>query len=178
MGYPYYFDVIENAILDINQIQRFDRLVISVDSEEMTKQEKYNEISTFLSGKTCIAEMRIVIQHFCFETWALGNRKVIRPNPSLNQLREYKNLFDVRVNDPELLPPKPDEGLNRAKFAEKYLRLALNDKFRNLTYTKSNPQALVHEKYFAQVKSRFEETDHITSFGDFFNAFVYSSFTK
>lgn len=172
MGYPHYFAVIGNAISDVNQIRRFDRLVISVDSEDMTKQDKYDEINTFVSQRDCTATTRIVVQHFCFETWALGNRRIIRPNPASDKLGEYKRLFDVRVNDPELLPPKADENLNRAQFAEKYLRLALNDKFRSLTYTKRNPQALVNDKYFAQVKNRLADTSHIASFGDFLNAFV------
>lgn len=172
MGYPYYFNIIDNAISDVNYDGKFDRLVISADSEDMTRQEKYTEIKAFVADKSCTAEIKIIVQHFCFEAWALGNRRVIRPNPASSKLRQYKRLFDVRINDPELLPPKLDEGLNRAQFAEKYLRLALNDKFRNLTYTKSNPQAVTHDKYFAQVKSRLHDTGHIASFSDFLDAFV------
>src|SRR6266446_1602995 len=126
MGYPDYLDIIENAILDINNSGKFDRLVISVDSENMTKQEKYDEINAFVLHKPCVAEIRIVVQHFCFEAWALGNRRIVRPHPTSSRLREYKQLFDVRSRDPEFLPHKPDENLNRAQFAEKSLRLALN----------------------------------------------------
>jgi hypothetical protein len=172
LGYPGYLNIIENAILDINNIGKFDRLVISVDSENKTKQEKHDEIATFVLHKTCAADIRIVVQHFCFETWALGNRRIVRPHLSSSRLREYKRLFDVRSRDPELLPHKPDENLNRAQFAEKYLHLALNDRFRNLTYTKSNPQAVVHDKYFEQVKNRLQDTGHIASFDDFLRAFV------
>lgn len=171
-GYPYYFDVIENAIEDINQISAFDRLVICVDSEDLTKDEKYIEINSFVSQKTCSAQIRIVIQHFCFETWALGNRKIIRPNPVSRKLREYKRLYNVRNNDPELLPSNQQEDLNRAQFAEKYLRLALNDKFRNLTYTKNNPKALINDRYFLQLKNRLEQTGHIPSFSEFLHAFI------
>ncbi len=171
MGYPGYFEVIENAIHDINDNQLFDRLVISVDAEDMSKQEKYNEIFEFICNHHCNVEIHIVVQYFCFETWALGNRKVIRRQPNLLKLREYKRVFDVRDNDPELLPSKPDENMNRAQFAEKYLRLALNDRHRNLSYSKSDPRALVNSKYFVQVKSRYIETLHIGSFADFLRAF-------
>jgi hypothetical protein len=175
-GYPQYFDIIKNAILDINdrinnQIN-FDRLVISVDSEEMTKEEKLNELNDFLAGFPCIAEIKIVIQHFCFETWALGNRKIISPNAHAQVIREYRQIFDVRKNDPELLPPLLSEKLSRAKFAEKYLRLALHNKYKQITYIKGRPSVLNHFKYFDQVKKRFEETDHIQSFSDFLNAFT------
>lgn len=171
-GFPNYYNVIEEAISDVNENVEFNRLVISVDSEDLSLKEKNQEIEEFILTKECRVDIRIVIQHFCFETWALGNRRAIRPNPKSLKLRQYINYFNVRRNDPELLPPKHDEGLNRAKFAEKYLRLALNDKFRNLTYSKRNPQAVMHNKYFGQVKSRYEETGHISSFGSFLDAFL------
>lgn len=172
MGYPYYFNIIENAIQDVNNLGRFDRLVLSIDSEDMTRQDKYDEIYEFVSRLNCITEIIVVIQHFCFETWALGNRKLFRTNPSHSKLREYKRLFNVKTNDPELLPSKPDEEMNRAQFAEKYLRLALNDRFRNLSYIKSNPKALLHTTYFTQIKNRLDDTGHIASFDDFLNAFI------
>jgi hypothetical protein len=53
MGYPDYLDIIENAILDINNMRKFDRLVISIDSENMTRQEKYDEIGAFVLLKRC-----------------------------------------------------------------------------------------------------------------------------
>ena len=171
-GYPGYFDVIDNAILDVNEIGIFDRLVISADSEEMTLEEKYQELFDYVSEKKCSSEIRIIIQHFCFETWGLGNRKAVSPHTSSQKLQEYKQFFNVRVNDPELLPPYIKEGLNRSQFAEKYLRLALNDKRKNLTYTKKTPNVLLHPKYFAQVKNRVEETQHIHSFEAFLEAFV------
>jgi hypothetical protein len=128
-----------------------------------------------LATQNTTVEIRIVVQHFCFEAWALGNRRIVRPHPTSSRLREYKQLFDVRSRDPELLPHKLDENLNRAQFAEKYLRLALTDTFRNLTYTKSNPQAVLHDKYFAQVKNRLRDTGHIASFDDFLRAFVWGT---
>jgi hypothetical protein len=172
MGYPYYFEVIENALNDINDTRKFGRLVITVDAEDMSMQEKYGEIREFLYLCPCSADVRIVVQYFCFETWALANRKIVRPNPHLLKLREYKKLFDVRLRDPELLPAKPDEELNRSQFAERYLRFALNDKYRSLTYSKANPKPLIHPKYFFQVKARHIETQHIGSFVNFLQAFI------
>ena len=171
MGYPYYYEIIEAAIQDVNQLQ-FDRLVISLDSEEMSKQDKYDEIDDFFSKKHCSRDIRIVVQHFCFETWALGNRKLFSKNPSLAKLREYKRFFNVKISDPELLPSKSDEELNRSQLAEKYLCLAFNDRFRNLTYKKSNPQYIAHQSYLGQLKNRLVDTRHIASFDDFLNAFI------
>lgn len=170
-GFPHYFEVIANAIEDVNLNSAFDRLVISVDSEEETYAAKRSEILGFVAQTHCRVEVRVIIQHFCFETWGLGNIRIVRPNTQSQLLRKYRAIFDVRSNDPEDLPPNNEEELNRSQFAEKYLRVALNDKFRNLTYSKRNPRALLHNTYFNQLQSRFSNTGHIASFHDFLNAF-------
>ena len=171
-GYPQYFETIEAAIDDVNGVYKFDRLVVSVDSEEMSHSEKLEEMGAFFATRPCRADIRIVIQHFCFETWALGNRTIVRAHPGSARLIRYRVLFDVRSRDPELLPSNSDEDLNRSQFAATYLRAALNDKFRNLTYTKSNPTPLLHQMYFQRVRNRFDSTDHIASFDGFLSAFV------
>src|SRR5205085_7288275 len=53
MGYPGYFKIIENAILDVNNNRKFDRLVISVDAEDLTRKEKYDQIHMFIANKSC-----------------------------------------------------------------------------------------------------------------------------
>ena len=137
----------------------------------MTFDDKLEEILNFLDGKICNAEIKIIIQHFCFETWALGNKRLGPRNPKNEILRKYKAHFNVLSDDPELLPSYPPESLNRSQFAVRYLRRMLNDKFRNLTYTKNNPKALLHNSYFTEVKRRFEQTGHIASFSTFLDAF-------
>jgi uncharacterized protein YutD len=170
-GYPNYFDVIKSAVEDVNCYGKVDRLAVSVDSEELSYSEKSKEMVGFISQFKCRAEIKIVIQHFCLETWALGNQRVIRPSPQSQKLIQYKKLYDVRSSDLELLPANEYEEWNRAQFADRYLRCALNDKFRNLTYSKRNPEVLRHHKFFENVKKRCEETNHIASFYDFLKAF-------
>ncbi len=170
-GYPNYFEVIENAIDDVNSVGTVGRFVIAVDSEEMTFDEKYLEISGFLANKKCSASMFIVIQHFCMETWAIGNKRVGPRNPCTEILKKYKNFFNVLTDDPELLPGYPPADLNRAQFAEKYLRAMLNDRYRNLSYSKRNPKALLHKTYFTEVKNRLETMGHLASFSTFLDAF-------
>ena len=133
-GYPNYFDVVESAIEDVNSVGNIDRLVVSVDSEEMSFEEKLEELTDFVNQIPCRASIHIVIQHFCLETWALGNKRVGPRNPKSVRLREYKTIYNVLALDPELLPAHPNSSLNRAQFAERYLRALLNDKNRNLTY--------------------------------------------
>jgi hypothetical protein len=171
-GYPHYFEIIDAAVEDVNSLGNINRLVIAVDSEEMSYADKYSELQQHLSNLSCAADIRIVIQHFCLETWALGNRAILSSNRQSRQLREYVNFFNVRINNPELLSGYPRERLNRAQFAGKYLKYALNEKYQNLTYSKNNPKALLHPKYFGHVRDRFVQTGHIPSFEHFLKAFI------
>ncbi|MBA3062838.1 MAG: hypothetical protein FP833_07835, partial [Atribacteria sp.] len=136
-GYPFYFEVISNAIQDVLHNPIIDYLIIGIDSEEMTYEEKYQEIHDFISDYVDKINIIIIVQHFCIETWALGNRLIIKRNLENTLLKRYMRYFNVVSNDPELLPPLEQEQLNRSQFAEKYLRKALNDRYRNLTYSKN-----------------------------------------
>lgn len=156
-GYPNYFDVIDTAAQEVLENPIIDCLVIAIDSEERTYEEKYQEIHDLISDYIDKINIIIIVQHFCIETWALGNRLIIRRNPENSQLKRYIRYFNVVSNDPELLPPLEQEQLNRSQFAEKYLRKALNDRYRNLTYSKNRPDVLLHSRYFQQVKLRYDK---------------------
>lgn len=170
-GYPFYLDVIDSAIEDVNSIDEVVKLVIAVDSEEQSFDEKYCEIENYIKNKNCTADICIIVQHFCLETWALGNKSIISRNPSNVKLRSYLSIFNVLENDPELLPSLKQENMNRAQFALRYLKLAINEKYRNLSYSKNNPEVLLNRKYFFRLVRRYNETKHISSFSLFINAF-------
>lgn len=169
-GMPQYFDTITAGIEDVAANPQFDRIVVAVDSEDMTYSEKYEEVEKHILSVNNQINYRIIVQHFCLEAWALGNKVTVRKNPQDAKLREYIKLYNVRQEDPEGLPGYLE--FNRARFAENYLRKALNDKYRNLTYNKSNPGALLNNKYFERVKDRYINTGHISSFDDFLTAFI------
>lgn len=171
-GYPNIFQTIEDAMLDLRTYNQYDRFVVALDSELQTRDEKELEIKEFIDSIGCRVEYRIVVQHFCLETWAIGNKKIFPRNIKDPKLREYQNFYNVLIENPELLPPYKNSGLNRAQFCYSYLRLLLQHKHHNLSYTKSNPGPLLHDKYFEQVKKRYSETGHIESFGSFLTAFV------
>lgn len=171
-GYPNYFEVIRRGIEDVVANLHIDRLVIAVDSECMSYSEKREEIDNFVRSSGMRPNYRVIIQHFCLETWALGNQAVVPRKPKEPKLREYKQYFDILTKDPELLPGYQPEELNRSQFAAKYLKKLVNEKHKGLTYTKSNPKVLLHDKYYERVKRRFETTGHVSSFNDFLSAFI------
>jgi hypothetical protein len=177
-GYPSYFDVIEGAIEDVasSTSPRFDRLIISVDSEDFSKEEKFLEVDQFVKERLDTPQkrsldIRIVVQHFCFETWALGNRRLMSPNLREQELRDFVDMYDVSKLDPELLPANEKLELNRAQFAERYLRRLIGNSNPQLTYSKANPRYVAEEVFFHRVKGRAEQTPHIGSFKDFMAAF-------
>ncbi|MGD0174711.1 MAG: hypothetical protein ABSC61_09875 [Anaerolineales bacterium] len=172
MGYPQYFKKIAAAIQDVNEWPAFDRLVIAVDSEEMTREDKVIEINGIIVKKPCRVDIKIIIQHFCLEAWALGNIRIVREHSEDEIVRRYKAIYDVRKRDPEQLPGIPEEGNTRAQFALKYLVAAVREHRYNLApYQKRNPRILMHQTYYTQLRSRLETTGHISSFSSFMDAF-------
>jgi len=163
--------IIKNSVEEINELQNIDRFVVAVDSEESTFDEKKKEFSEYIESCNCYAKYYLIVQHFCFETWALANRKAGPTYPKSEKLKEYKSFFDVTQKDPELLPSYPKLELNRSQFAYKYLITMLNDKYRNLSYSKTNTKAIQELSYFTEIKRRMEQTNHILSFKQFLEAF-------
>jgi len=179
-GWPEYFDRIRNAIANVDFLQRngtrqFDRLVIVIDSEDMTYAEKeaevMAEIQPALNAVALAIDYRLVIQHFCLEAWALGNRRLAGGGPNAT-LAAYRALHNVHTLDPELLPPLPVQELNRAQFAYRYLRLLHNARYHRQTYGKNDPKVVAHKSYFNELVARLSTTGHIGSFNGFLGAFV------
>lgn len=167
-GYPSYIEVIRAALLDAKAVGA-DRVVIGVDSEEMSYAAKFQEIDNIIKATGTNIDVRIIIQECCFETWALGNRKVFPVSPRTPRLKEFKKHYNVRSLDPQGMPGYRLFG--RVQLAERYLRAILQDRNRKLTYTKGNPKAVAHPKYFHEVKTRHVDTGHISSFSAFLSAF-------
>src|SRR5687768_3281908 len=129
-GYPGYFDRIRDAIANVATLQihgyrQFDRLVIAIDSEDQSYIDKRLEVQAAiqdaLDGANPPIDCRLLVQHFCIEAWALGHRRLIRGRPD-PRVSAYRAIHNVHNQDPELLPALPQEDLNRAQFAYKYLR--------------------------------------------------------
>lgn len=171
-GYPFYKDyVIPKAIEDVNDYPIIDCLVIAIDSEEMSKEEKFKEINDFVKKYKCKKTIEIIVQHFCIETWGLGNRIIFRRNPQDEKLINYKSFFNVMDQDPELMPAYEPDDLSRVDFAYKYLHKAINDRYSQLTYSKTNPNILINPGYFLQLTQRMTSTNHISSLTKFIEVF-------
>ena len=171
-GYPSYFDDISGVIQQVNSHGNIDRLVICVDSEDMTLSQKRQEMMTFLSGESCNSPVFVIYQHFCLETWALANRNACPANANHRSFQTFRRFFNVLTHDPENLPAYPPKGLNRSQFAATYLKAMLQASSSHITYNKSVPTPLLNRQYFQEVLLRHTSTSHIPSFAFLLNAFV------
>lgn len=175
-GQPGIMNIVEQAVLDANSIEKIDRLVIAMDSENLGQHERYLEVRNRVDRIGCNKEVRYIIQHFCLETWLLAHDGIHRRRPSTEDAVAYRKYFDLRKNDPELLPGYPENNWLRAQFAYQYLRAAMADvnysTSRRITYSKFNPGGVIQEPYFRNITRRMNSKVHIQSFNQFHNAFI------
>lgn len=170
-GMPQLFSRIESSVRDMDAFPVFDRFVISLDSEEMDCAAKLVELMAHVHAAAPSVPVYPIVQHYCFETWALGHRKIAKKPSMLPRLSAFKKHYDVATDDPSEMTSIDAARFNRAEFSNVYLRLLLNNQHKNLTYSKSDPSAVCHPKYFEHVRKRQEETGHIGSFNAFLSAF-------
>jgi uncharacterized protein YaiI (UPF0178 family) len=162
-GFPGYYEVIKNSILDINKLKNIDYLFICIDSEELSYSEKFNELEKFIK-KECPpvnSGLVLIVQNHCIETWLIGNKKINLSSAQNQELRKYRDFYNVNTLDPENLIAIDNRTI--AQFTFDYLVLMLREK--GLSYSKSNVSEVNNKSYFNQLVKRFEQHNHIKSFG-------------
>ncbi len=165
-GYPLLFNQLRNSILEVNEIGKYDYLVLCLDAEETLIEDRKKEILEYIETNGLElqkAELIIIVQNPCFETWFLGNRKMFKRHPQSPVLNQYINFYDVRKEDPELMPCYQEN--TRAQFHHAYLREIFAE--RNLSYTKQRPGNVGEEAFLNELIKRNADTGHISSFMDF-----------
>lgn len=186
MGVPSCYRVVANAIQEINEIPKYDYLVLFTDADRFTVEEKkaeaFEKIKLELEGKTFKflpknCKLKVIVQKVCLETWFLGNKKFFVRNPQNNEmLKQYIKYFDVSENNPEDLAIEFIQDKENSKeifgyktkamFHEGYLREIFKE--RNLSYCKPRPKEVQEEFYLKQLSSRIEtNSDHLLSFQEF-----------
>ncbi|MCJ7570743.1 MAG: 2-dehydropantoate 2-reductase [Candidatus Thermoplasmatota archaeon] len=166
-GYPAYFRIIENAILDLAENEHdIDYLFICVDSEELDYNTKRSEIQSFVDKYDKVpTEVVIIIQNHCIETWLMGNKDIEINNTTNSDLIKFRNHYNVNQLDPEYLTSMHGETI--ANFTNQYLRLMLQEQ--GLIYSKTTLNHVDNREYFNKLIERFSNDNHINSFGFFYN---------
>lgn len=167
-GYPSILEDIKNAAKDINDCGKYSYLVICMDADEASTEERKEAImGIFKPGlQELKAILVIIVQNRCFETWFLGNRKVYPRNLEDDCLRKYCQFYNVSVKDPEMMPTFAGFS-SIAQFHGDYLKRMLKEK--RIHYTKQNPREVGESYYIEELRKRVtDEPQHLKTLQDFF----------
>lgn len=169
-GFPSLLDNhLKNSIDDVNSSGNFEYLVICLDSDDNTIEERKQQVLDFieearieLNPKT---KLVIIVQNRCFETWFLGNRKIFKNNPNNSILVDYIRHYNVKNKDPELMEKPLIFEQTTAVYHSNYLRQILAE--RKINYSKSDPQEVTEKYFLEELIKRNKKTSHIPSFKHF-----------
>lgn len=142
-GYPSLLHHLKNAVEEVNEIGNYDFLIVCLDAEETSIEERKATIIDFLKRENLQlkqGKLIIIVQNPCFETWFLGNRKIFKRNPQSTVLQRLIQFYNVQTNDPELMSSRNKEQ-TKAQFHHDYLKEIFTE--RNITYTKRIPELYV-----------------------------------
>jgi hypothetical protein len=168
-GYPCIKDrTLPDAIADINSVGKYRYLIICLDADEVTVEEREKEIFVILEDKKLklnTAELIVIVQNRCIETWFLGNRKIFTKNPHDSPLLDYIRYYDVSENDPELMG-QYKTSFTCSQFHASYLRELFRAK--NISYSKTNPGDVKKQFYLEQLQLRIiKSPQHLRTFRKF-----------
>ncbi|PSF36271.1 hypothetical protein C7H19_13780 [Aphanothece hegewaldii CCALA 016] len=170
-GYPKILsEGIPTVIDHIQEVGRYNYLVICLDADEDTIAERKDDVEQFIIDKKLDlgnTQLKIFIQNRCIETWLLGNNKVFDSRqPRQSPLSDYAQYYDVSQNDPEKLGSY--NRRNHADFHYAYLQAIFQAK--NTTYTKHFPGEAQDQYYLEQlIKRTQQQNSHLKSFQEFIN---------
>jgi hypothetical protein len=168
-GYPsLIYDFIPRSIAEINSNGKYSYFVVCLDAEENTVAELTTEIDNFLTEqklKLNNAELVLIFQNRCLESWLLGNRKIYSRNPQNKPLLDYTRYYNVSVDCPENMG-RYQEFNTHAQFHGAYLRALFEAK--NITYSKKRPGDVLKPFYLEQLLTRIEvRPEQLTTFRQF-----------
>ncbi len=178
-GYPFIYTgpqipmdsapALKNAILDINTNPVYDYLILCLDADELSIEERKLEFEEYIRqfshegvelNKYC--QLLLVVQNRAIETWFLGNKRVFKVNPNSEPMISYVSYYNVGTDDPE------DMGNFRDVFTPqdfhfRYFKEMVRERTKK-TYNKKYPLKIIDEEYISQMLKRVKETNHLKSF--------------
>lgn len=164
-GYPAIINThLPNAIKEVNEIGKYQHLVLCWDADEQSVIARKQEVIQYLEQQQLSlnkVELTLIVQNCCIETWLLGNRKIYKRTPQDKHLLAYTQFYNVALNDPELMG-KHLYFETRQQFHKAYFKSLC--RARNIKYSENNPQGVWEKNYLAQLQLRVKETKHLKTF--------------
>jgi hypothetical protein len=170
-GFPQLLDKrLPDSVEDITGAGDYSHFIVSLDSDNMTFEDKMDEIRPILASYAPVlgnCAVKLIVQCRCVETWLLGNRRVFKMNPQSNVLAENIAFYNVSFDDPEAMNKPAGFRESIAKFHLHYLSLMLKE--RRINYSKTNPGQTGKPHYVDGLRQRLDDTaDHLHSLRRFF----------
>lgn len=174
-GIPSIYTHVTNAVLDINEINskggpHYDYLLVCLDTEGESRDYIMQQIEKQLKSEGVSlqnAELVVFEQKVCMETWFLGNQSVFKENPQNPEYLDFIRYYNVGKDNPEEMGNMDENKFaTTARFHIRYLKRMLGE--RNMTYSKNNTDDVQQSAYLQQLIKRYEETEHIASFGSWY----------
>lgn len=174
-GIPSIYTHVTNAVLDINEINskggpHYDYLLVCLDTEGESRDYIMQQIEKQLKSEGVSlqnAELVVLEQKVCMETWFLGNQSVFKENPQNPEYLDFIRYYNVGKDNPEEMSNMDENRFaTTARFHVRYLKRMLEE--RNMTYSKNNTDDVQQSAYLQQLIKRYEETEHIASFGSWY----------
>ncbi len=174
-GIPSIYTHVTNAVLDINEINskggpHYDYLLVCLDTEGENRDYIMQQIEKQLKSEGVSlqnAELVVFEQKVCMETWFLGNQSVFKENPQNPEYLDFIRYYNVGEDNPEAMGNMDENRFaTTARFHVRYLKRMLEE--RNMTYSKNNTVDVQQSAYLQQLIKRYEETEHIASFGSWY----------
>lgn len=166
------------AIDNINTSSNFNYLIICIDTDNVSVEDKISEIKgkvdeafKKLNCKQLNAELVIIPQIKCIESWFLGNKEMYPDNFENTDFEKFHLHFNVSENNPEAMMSPEWVSDTDAWFHERYLRNMFKQKRGGaFTYNKSKPGIVKDEDYLNNLISRANDgNNHIQSFKLFYD---------
>ncbi|MEY2830446.1 MAG: hypothetical protein RIQ33_2304 [Bacteroidota bacterium] len=166
------------ATIDNINSSNFNYLVLCIDTDNIAVEDKINEVNDKINDalkklnfKKINAEVVIVPQIKCIESWFLGNKEMYPENFENSDFEKFHQHFNVSENNPEIMIAPDWVSDTDAWFHERYLRnLFKQKKGGAFTYNKSKPGIVKDEDYLKNLILRANDgNNHIQSFKLFYD---------
>ena len=166
------FQTIDTIVQNSGKV---DELIVILDSEQYDEACRKNQVNSlieeYIEDKKYQIDFtyKIFVCNHCFETWLLGNRVLFPEERPDGDFQTYYDSYNIKDNDPEMMPVPQDVQETIAKYHFHYLHEMC--RYNKIRYSKNKPMFMAKEEYFEQLRLRIESTQHLHSFFEFYNYF-------
>lgn len=173
-GFPSILDNhLVDSVNDVNAAGNYDYLVLAIDADDISADEKEEEVRRFVSSNNIVlAHCKLIVmpQVVCMETWFLGNRRIYARNPSADDVLALTKHYNTANNDPEKMRQPEGYSGSIGDYHFHYLKTMLRENGITSSYRKSQPIGVTKPYYIEELRNRVaSDQNSMGSLRNFFN---------